>query len=610
VQAAGVGIGYLDGPRLSRGLLAASDWVWAGRDDLNRINVFPVPDGDTGTNLSLTLRAVADALRALGDATLSDTAQAAARAAVLGARGNSGMMVAQFFLGMSRSLTGMATAGTHQLAAAIRHGAATLEQALDDPREGTIVTVARDASAAAEAAAGETADLGTFLRRLLAEAERVLAATPELMEVLRQAGVVDAGGKGFVRMIEGVVRLIDGREVATAAPTADTGPAPAAWMEIAEDGDFRYCTEVLVRGDALPAGNDVRAAMHPFGGSVVVAVVGDVLKIHVHTDTPDAVFRHAEQWGLVTARKADDMRAQHRRLRHPTRRNVTVVVDSSNDLDDATLDRLGIIVVPHQVIFGDAAFRDRVDLKPAEFYRRLREATELPTTSQPAPAEFVRAFRAAREEGEEVVGILVASALSGTLAAAQTAVQMGGIPGVSLLDSRTASLGIGMLALRASELADEGWGAEAIVTELARVRGQSGALLSVATLENLRRSGRVSRGAAMLGNLLAIRPILQVTPSGTLEPVERVWGRESVERRVLTILRERLTPRPRRLRLGVVHADAPGVAATIAETLRREFAPREVLVGPATGVIGTHVGIGAWAIFYQVEDGTPEHAGG
>ncbi len=606
-----VGIGYLDGPRFARGLLAASDWVAAGRDDLNRINVFPVPDGDTGTNFSLTLRAVAEALRALGDASLAETSRTAAHAAVLGARGNSGIMLAQFLLGVSNTFATTATAGTAQLAAAVRRGAESLAQSLDDPQEGTILTVAREAAHGAEQAAGDSADITRFLRRLLSEAQRVLATTPDLMAVLKQAGVVDAGGKAFVRMIEGIVRAIDGDPIEPTDVSADELVSPAAWVDVASDRDFRYCTEVLVRGAALPAGNDVRSAMHDFGGSVVVARIDDVLKIHVHTDTPDAVFEHAERWGTVTSRKADDMRAQHRRLRHPTRRSVALVVDSSNDLADATLDRLGIIAVPHQVIFGDETFRDRVDLKPSAFYQRLRTATVLPTTSQPTPAEFVRAFRAAREEGEEVVGILLSSALSGTFGAAQAAVQLGGIPGVSLFDSRTASLGIGMLALRASELAADGWGAAQIVTELARVRAQSGALLTVDTYENLRRSGRVSRGKALIGGLLAIRPILDVTADGRLEPLERVWGSDAVPGRVVEILRERLTPRPRQLRLGVVHAEAPERAAAVADLLREAFDPREdVTIGPATGVVGTHVGIGAWAVFYQVEDGTPELADG
>ncbi len=365
-----------------------------------------------------------------------------------------------------------------------------------------------------------------------------------------------------------------------------------------------------MRGEALPPANDVRAVLHDFGGSVVVAVAGDILKLHVHTDTPDAVFTYAERWGTITGRKADDMRAQHRQLGHIDRRRVAIVVDSTNDLSDSTLDRHGIIAVPMQVMFGTESFRDRVDLKPAEFYRRLREADELPTTSQPAPAEFVRAFRAAREEAEEVVGVLVSGALSGTYASAQAAVQAAGLTGVSLLDSRTASLGLGLLALRGAELAEAGWPAAAIVRELTRVRGQSGMLLTVETYENLIRSGRVSRGRAWLGGLLDIRPILEIDQGGRVQPIDRVRGHDQVVPRVLTLLKQRLDPRPANLRFGVVHAEAPETAERVRTALLAAFKPREVLVGPATAVLGTHVGAGAWAVCYQVEDGTPDQPDG
>jgi len=602
-----VEIAYVDGPRLARSLFAAADWVAAGRDEINRINVFPVPDGDTGTNFSLTLRAVADALRALGDASLPDTARTMARAAVLGARGNSGMMLAHFLLGFTESLGDRPTASTRDVAAAMREGADRLYASLDDPREGTILTVARDAAAAAERAAAETDDVGAFMHALLAEGEAALARTPELMAALREAGVVDAGGKGFVRMLEGVVRCIEGDPILPVAsnPSADTVLVPAADFEVAAERDFQYCTELLVRGEQLPSANDVRAAMHGFGGSVVVAVIADILKIHVHTDTPEAVFTYAARWGRLETTKADDMRAQHRRLAHGDRRPVAVVTDSSADLADSVLDRHHISVVPLQVVFGNETFRDRIDLKPEEFYRRLDTATELPTTSQPAPADFVRVLRDARAEADEVVGVLLSGGLSGTLTSAQAAVRAAGISNVHLVDSRSASLGVGMLALRGAELAESGWSGAAIARELERVRGQSGMLLTVDRYDNLLRSGRVSRGKAWIAGMLDVKPILSLDRDGRVVPVDRVRGREQLVPRVLALLEQRLTPRPSVVRFGVVHTGASDAAERVRTALVAAYQPRDTFVSLATGVLGTHVGAGAWAIFYQVEDGRP-----
>ncbi len=604
-----VGIAYVDGPRLARSLFAAADWVAAGRDEINRINVFPVPDGDTGTNFSLTLRAVADALRALGDAPLPETSRTMARAAVLGARGNSGMMLAHFLLGFSESLGDRPTASAADVALAVRTGSDRLYASLDDPREGTILTVAREAAQAAERAAADSPDIAEFMHRLLDEGEAALARTPELMAALREAGVVDAGGKGFVRMLEGVVRYIEGDPI-LAVTDADWGQAdvPAAMVEVAAERDFQFCTEVLVRGAQLPPANEVRAAMHTFGGSVVVATVGDILKIHVHTDSPEAVFSYAARWGRVESTKADDMRAQHRGLGHAERRAVAVVTDTSADLADAVLDRHHIALVPLQVVFGDETFRDRVELKPEEFYRRLRAARELPTTSQPTPADFVRVLRDARAEADEVVAVLLSSALSGTFASVQAAVRAAGISGVHLVDSRSASLGVGMLALRAAELAGSGWRGADIARELERVRERAGMLLTVDIYDNLLRSGRVSRGKAWIAGMLDVKPILSLDAAGRVIPVDRVRGKDNLVPRALALLDQRLTPRPRVVRFGVAHAEAPDTAERVRNALVAAYQPRDCFVTPATGVLATHVGPGAWAIFYQVEDG-PEAPG-
>ena len=600
-----MGISYVDGPRLARSLHAASDWVAAGREEINRINVFPVPDGDTGTNFSLTLRAVADALRALGDASLSETARTASRAAVLGARGNSGMMLAHFLLGFSDGLGEALQANVTGIARAISAGSERLDQALDDPREGTILTVAREAAAAAERAALQTDDIAEFMHLMLAEGERALARTPELMAVLKEAGVVDAGGKGFVRMLEGVVRFIEGDPILPAAALplpAESDMVPAALAEVAAERDFRYCTEVLVRGESLPPSNEVRAAMHDFGGSVVVALTGDILKIHVHTDTPDAVFSYATRWGRVATTKAEDMRAQHAHLAHDDRRQVAVIADSSADLPDAVLDRHRITLVPLQVMFGPETFRDRVELRPEEFYRRLRTSKELPTTSQPTPGEFIRVFRDARQEAHEIVAVLLSSGLSGTFQSAVAARKASSLDGIHLVDSRSASLGLGLLALRGAELAEAGWTGQAIERELERIRNRSGMLLTVDRYDNLIRSGRVSRGKAWIGGMLDVKPILTLDDEGRVIPLDRVRGRENLIPRVLSHLEQRLTPRPRRVRFGIGHADAPEAAERLRNAIVAAFRPEDCFVTLATGVLGTHVGPGAWAVFYQVED--------
>jgi DegV family protein with EDD domain len=595
-----VGIAYVDGPRLRRSLLAAADWVAAGRDELNRINVFPVPDGDTGTNMCLTLRAVAHALRELGNAPLPQVTATMAQASIRGARGNSGLMLSQFLLGLQEGLGPRLTASTADLALAIRTGFDRLQGSLDEPVEGTILTVARETAQEAERAAGER-DVRVFVRRLVARAETALARTPELLQVLKQAGVVDAGAKGFVRFLDGVNRLIEEGVLAQGAVDRLDVPNAAALTEVADERDYQYCTEILVRGDALPAGADVRRALRAMGGSIVVLQTGDLLKAHVHTDTPDALFALGATWGTVETTKAEDMRVQHRALLE--KRPLAFATDTACDLPDHLIFEHGIALVPTQLIIGDHVYQDRLEMTPAEFFARLR-AGEDASTSQPAPKTFEDAFTDALRGAEHVVAVVLSKALSGTYANAERAARAVDPGRIHLVDSRGASLTEGMLVLRGLELAALGWDGPAIARELERVRDQSGGFFTVDNLERLIRSGRVGRLRGWIGTRLNVKPIMALTIEGRAEPVDRARGREAARARVLARLERLLTPRPQQLRLGVAHGDIPEFAEMLRAELVDRYQPKQIVVTPITPVIAAHAGIGAWGVFYQIEDGT------
>ena len=599
-----MGIAYVDGRRLRQSLLAGSEWVEANRGELNRINVFPVPDGDTGTNFSMTLQAIAKAVAPLGDAELPEITHTMAEACILSAHGNSGLLLSQFLLGFRDALGNLRTATPTQIAAGFRAGADRIASALDEPVEGTILTVCRETATAAEHAATEATDFVSFMTRVLAGANASLEKTPELLAVLKQAGVVDAGGKGFVRLIEGVVRLIEGRVTAPVPGSKEVDSlSPAAVASVTRDRDYRFCTEVLVRSNAIPPTIRLRTALRSLGGSIVVLATDDLLKVHVHTNTPEAVFELANGWGEVVETKAEDMQEQHEALHDDAAAALGLVVDSSCDLPDDIIDRLGVILVPVQVMDETRTYLDRIEIGPEEIYRRMRNDGTMFRTSQPSPAAFLEAYRDARGGAREVLSLSVSGGLSGTFTAAQTAATASNLGGITVFDSRSVSLGLGMLAMRARELSDRGWSTEQVVAELTRVRDRSGAFVVVDTFETLVRSGRVGRGRGWLGRLLDMKPILELTPAdGKVDSIDRVRGRKATIPRVLMHLDRRLTPRPARLRIGIAHADAAEAAHTLQAAVEQRFQPLECLVGHVTAALGVHVGPGAWAIFYQIEE--------
>ena len=601
--------GYLDGTQLRGALVSACDYVQAQRAELNRINVFPVPDGDTGTNLALTAASIADHLRSGSDPSVGVVARAAAEGAVLGARGNCGMILSHFLLGFADSVGERKRLSVPEFAVALRGATEHVYRALERPVEGTIITIMR---AVAEKA-GELGpvELDELMREVLAAARESLERTPELLPALRAAGVVDAGAKGFVHLIEGIAAYLAGDPLTSVAGPVSSASSPfaAAAADYPTDSErFRYCTEALVRGSTIPSGDVIREQMRERGDSLVVIRTGELLKVHVHTDEPEEVFDYLRTLGELAAHKAEDMQAQHAAMERASaghlqlaRRTAVVVTDSACDLPDDVVRAHGIYRVPLNLIFDQRVLRDGVDITPAQFLERMRAGAH-PTTSQPAPGAFADAFRRAARDGESIIAVMLGAALSGTFSSAEAAAKLFGEVPMHVVDSGRASLSQGMLALRAAELVEQGWTAETIVPELLRIRGQSGIFFTLDTYDRLLASGRVGRGRALLGTLLDIKPILAISEDGKVTPTARVRGARNVLPRVLEILEREIPSTARQVRFGVIQVGAEEMAVEVVAALRERFGARDVMIAPATPVIATHTGPGTWGVAYQIED--------
>jgi DegV family protein with EDD domain len=604
-------ISYLDGPRLRRSLLAACEYIHQQRRELNRINVFPVPDGDTGTNLSLTVQAIADHLRKNRDREFYAVAHEAAQAAVLGARGNAGMMLSHFLLGFAAYTRGKKRICAEEFGVALSAGAERLHKALERPVEGTILTVIRDTSLAALEA--KFHDFQQLMSHLTDRARASLERTPDLLPVLKKAGVVDAGGKGFVHLLEGVVHYIHGDPLVSAdrVPAfSETAPVVGQMEYPPEAERYRYCTEALVRGEDFPEQPVIREDLREHGDSLIVVRSDEVLKVHIHTDDPDRVFSYLKSLGTLVTHKAEDMLAQHAAAAQAARGHLTlarrpvgIVTDSAGDLPEEIIRAHGIKVVPLVLVRGDENLRDGVDITAEEFHQVLQDNGELPTTSQPPPGAFLEAYQRASEEAEAVVGVTVGSNLSGTFGAAEAAAFHFDGGTVHLVDSLGASLLQGLLVLKAAELAEMAKSPGEIVEELNRVRAQSGVLLTVDSFQRLLASGRVGKGKAWFASVFGIKPVLSVPTDGRpVEPVGRALGRKRVLGAVMGALRERLPSEVEQVRFGVVHVGCEEVVERVSRALREEYGDVEIISAPATPVLATHTGIGAWAIAYLVED--------
>ncbi len=570
---------------------------------INKINVFPVPDGDTGTNLALTLQAVLAALRGNPDPHAGQTLTRIADAALDGARGNSGAILAQFLLGVCDRAGQIAELTAAGFADAAAGGAAYARESLAEPREGTILTVLTDFAAALQAAAqGGVRDFRALFRDALAAARRSLEATRDQLEMLRRANVVDAGALGFVELVAGMSDYLDtGVEPPEdAAIELQRDDESAAGERI--DLEHRFCTECTITGDAIDR-RKLREEASALGSSLVVAGTQRKLRLHLHLNEPAKLFDLAARYGAVSGEKADDMRRQQEMAHHASRRQVAVVTDSAADLPESVLEALDIHVVPVRVHFGTHSYLDKVGLSPEEFFRELATNPQHPKTSQPPPGDFRRAFEFLGSHYRAVVYVGLTARVSGTYQSGETAAGRARTRArILTVDSGTAALGQGLVAMRAAEVAAAGGTADAVRAAAVGAAQRTRTWGCLVTLEFAVRGGRVPRWVRTIADLLGITPIIMVREDGSVGIGGALFGRANPYRRFGAYVRRRLDP-GRRWRIGISHAHVPEGAAIVRDTAVAGLPQVEALpVIPLGTALGVHAGPGCVVVAVQELD--------
>ena len=583
----------LDGQVFSRVLRAGALAVVREQETLNRINVFPVRDADTGANLAATLKAAAARLGSAAPQDVGAAARVAADGALDGARGNSGAIFAQFLQGLAVAMEKRASVDVAQFAVAARRGAESAYTALAEPREGTILTVVR--AWAHELGRRETGeDFIESMHHALRAAREALADTPRQLEVLARSHVVDAGGQGFVYFLEGIVEALrGGRDVAwvpSEAPPRGLPPFSDAHEEI--DERFRYCSEALVVADAgedLPR-ETLTAAVTGLGESLVVAGGGGRLRVHLHTNEPQLFLSTVAGFGTIVQSKVDDMVLQQLAGRAAT---IAVVTDSTTDLPETEAFGLGVVAVPLTLSIGDEEYLDGVDVTLDGFIHKLQTTTGAPRSSQPAASDFADMYQRLLEYREGIVSVHLAGAMSGTVQSARSAAQQVDPRRVRVIDSCSVSVGAGLLVRAVGEAIAAGASLDEIEALAEEVKGDIAVFGTVRSLDFAVRGGRISARAARLIKALHLTPIIAFDDTGKAKKAGAVFGFD----RSLTTM----TKRALRFAGGrggqamVVHSGDEAAAGFVAARLREQLGT-DVPVLRAGAVLTTHVGLGTVAV--------------
>ena len=310
-----MGISVIDAGMVKKAFLAGAKNLEEKKEWINELNVFPVPDGDTGTNMTMTIMSAAKEVSSLTEPTMAELAKAISSGSLRGARGNSGVILSQLFRGFCKVIKEYDEIDVTILCEACQKAVETAYKAVMKPKEGTILTVAKGAAEKALELSDETEDVVTFVEGVIKQAEYVLDQTPEMLPVLKQAGVVDSGGQGLVQVLKGAYDALIGKEIDYTIEGAPTGAAPAKISaETEAEIKFGYCTEFIIVLNAPMSDNEehaYKAFLESIGDSIVVVADDEIVKTHVHTNDPGLALQKALTFGSLSKIKIDNMREEH-----------------------------------------------------------------------------------------------------------------------------------------------------------------------------------------------------------------------------------------------------------------------------------------------------------
>jgi hypothetical protein len=540
-------------------------------------------------------------LRKSPDRHAGKTLTRVADAALDGARGNSGAILAQFFLGLCDRVGHLTQIEPADFAAGVDGGAEYARDSLSEPREGTILTVlSAFAHAVQRARKDGLGDFRSILHHGVAAARTALEQTTFQLEVLRKANVVDAGAQGFVELIEGVTDYLEsGSEsepAGSATPIIDSASDEITAGSGNEDLVYRYCTECVVAGERIDR-RHLREQLSSIGGSLVVAGLQRKVRVHIHVNDPAEVFRVAGQFGAVSGEKADDMQRQQHSA-HSTDRRVAIVTDSAADIPEEELDRLDIHMIPVRVHFGDRSYLDKVGITSEEFYGEIERGTEPPKTSQPPPGDFRRQFEFLGSHHSAVVSISLSSHVSGTCAAAQTAAARTATHGkVSVIDTGNVSAGQGLVAMYAAECAAAGYDAERIIAATQAILPKTRSFGVAGSLEYAVRGGRVPRWVKRVADALRVMPVLHNDRNGKVTAGGVLFGRHDLKSKFARWVRRRMRDDVT-YRLIVGHANCEADGQWLLQQLRLPNVGYAQLVSIGSA-LGAHGGPGMLVVGLQ-----------
>jgi len=586
----------INGEYLYYAFSSGKDAVMEKRNHLNKINVFPVADGDTGTNLVLTMRSIVHGSRA--ESSIEKVSHDMANAALIGSRGNSGIIFAQFVQGLYNGCINKSKLSKKEFAHAVRLGVDSAYRSVSHPVEGTILTIMKTWADSLAALHERTTSFTDLISHSIESIKKELLESPKKLKVLEEAGVVDAGAQGFVHFVEGFLRFLKSgiKPTVSLNDTAITMESESHHFERYKLLEFRYCTEGLLRLQKLDT-DRIKDMISKFGDSLIIAHSSDKLKFHIHTNDPAAIFTSLSKYDSVLNAKVEDMQRQNEDQFKP-RSSIAMVIDSACDLPKSIIDKYQIHLIPINLLLGENHFLDKLTITPNQFYDFIEEQKITPQTSQPSVKSFENLYESLLDNYKAIISIHLSNALSGTWNAAKLAAEKFPKEKIAVINSKNISSSLGLIVQSVAEEIDKGRPLNELAEFTEALLSKTRILVGVKTLKYMIRSGRVNSIKGILAKLFNLKPIISLDKNGASNLLGKSFGfRRNVNNIVKELLRHNEHHAIYRFAIGHAHNEVEAIAA--AEEIRSVLGKEAEFIIDISPVIGVHAGIGAVSVAYM-----------
>ena len=542
----------IDGNFWYYGFLSGAKKIIENQKHINKINVFPVPDGDTGTNLASTLRSIID--NTIPYQNCDRTAESMADAALIGARGNSGIIFAQFLYGISNGMRDKEKIDVSTFAEIMLDSVKYAYDAIANPVEGTMITVIKAWAEFLYFIKDSAEDFIKFLLAGLEKAKEALIKTTSQLKILTKMNVVDAGAQGFVMFLEGMLEfLISGIKADMGSLVVEDDES---FEEVPhEEITFRYCTEAFFSGEKLDK-HKIRDQIINMGDSIVVAGSPNKVRIHIHTDHPEKVFEKIAKQGAIISQKVDDMVMQNEVVynrKHP----IALLTDSTCDLPKEIMDEHQIHFVSLNLMLDGNEYLDKITISAEQFYDMMDKSSDFPTTSQPSISDITNKYNFLSTHYNSVIAVHASSGLSGTYSNSYTAgdkisKQQG--KKIAVIDSQSLSGTLGLLMYRAALALDEGISHDELVVKLEEWKKKTLIFVNPQTMKNFVRGGRVSKTKGFIAKILNVKPVISMK-NGFAEILDKAYSLKGNQKMVLRYVEKAIQERGKIWKYCIVHAN-------------------------------------------------------